>query len=88
MEQVNRDRERFGNRLLAGLLVDLPDAVIVLDPQGRLQWGNHAAERLFGRSLHESIGLPALELVHPDDVELVLRSLASLLILRFVRYMG
>ena len=77
MEQVNRDRERFGNRLLAGLLVDLPDAVIVLDPQGRLQWGNHAAERLFGRSLHESIGLPGLELVHPDDVELVLRSLAS-----------
>jgi len=39
LEQVNRDRERFGNRLLAGLLVDLPDAVIVLDPQGRLQWG-------------------------------------------------
>ena len=77
MEQVNQDRERFGNRLLAGLLVALPDAVIVLDPQGRLQWGNHAAERLFGRSLHESIGLPGLELVHPDDVELVLRSLAS-----------
>ena len=42
-----------------------------------LQWGNRAAERLFGRSLQDSIGLPALDLVHPEDVELVLRSLTS-----------
>jgi PAS domain S-box-containing protein len=33
---------------------------------------------LFGRLLDESIGLPALELVHPDDLELVLRSLVSI----------
>jgi PAS domain S-box-containing protein len=63
---------------LAGLLADLPDVVIVLTQEGRLQWGNHAAERLFGRLLDESIGLPALELVHPDDLELVLRSLVSI----------
>ena len=62
---------------LAHLLAEIPDAVVVLDHEGRLQWGNHAAERLFGRLLDESIGLPALELVHPDDLELVLRSLAS-----------
>jgi len=62
---------------LAGLLEDLPDVVIVLDLQGGLRWGNHAAERLFGRSLHDSIGLPGLELVHPEDLELVLRSLTS-----------
>jgi PAS domain S-box-containing protein len=62
---------------LAGLLFDIPDVVIVLDAEGRLQWGNHAAERLFGRLLQDSIGLPALELVHPDDLELVLRSLTS-----------
>jgi PAS domain S-box-containing protein len=55
----------------------LPDAVIVLDPQGLLQWGNRAAERMFDRSLQDSIGLPALDLVHPEDLELVLRSLAS-----------
>ena len=77
LEQLNRDEERFGNRLLAGLLDDLPDVVIVLDPQGLVQWGNRAAERLFGRSLQDSIGLPALDLVHPEDVELVLRSLTS-----------
>jgi PAS domain S-box-containing protein len=62
---------------LAGLLGDLPDAVLVLNTQARVQWGNHAAERLFGRTLDESIGLSGLELVHPDDLELVLRSLAS-----------
>ena len=55
---------------MAGLLEDFPDAVIVLDQQLVLQWGNHAAERLFGRLLGDSVGLPALELVHPEDVEL------------------
>jgi PAS domain S-box-containing protein len=71
------DRPETSDSNLAGLLAELPDVVIVLDPQGRLLWGNHAAERLFGRLLHDSIGLPALELVHPDDLELVLRSLVS-----------
>ena len=57
--------------------MDLPDAAIVLDDQGVLRWGNHAAERLFGRVLDESVGLSALDLVHPDDLEMVLRSFAS-----------
>ena len=39
--------------------------------------GDRAAEKMFGRSLRESIGFPALELVHPDDLELVLRSFES-----------
>ncbi|MGO9965082.1 MAG: PAS domain S-box protein [Acidimicrobiales bacterium] len=77
MDELNRRRARFGDRLLAGLLDDLPDAVIVLDHQLVLQWGNHAAERLFGRTLGDSFGMPALELVHPEDVELVLRSITS-----------
>jgi PAS domain S-box-containing protein len=62
---------------LAGLLDKLPDSVIVLDAFGRLKWGNGAAKRMFNRSLEDSIDLPALELVHPDDLEFVLRSLAS-----------
>jgi len=62
---------------VAGLAEELPDAVIVLDGSGRVEWGNRAAERLFGRSLDDSIGLPALDLVHPDDLELVLRSFSS-----------
>ncbi|MGA2528149.1 MAG: PAS domain S-box protein [Acidimicrobiales bacterium] len=63
---------------LAGIAAELPDVVIVLDYEGRLLWGNHAAERMFGRLLDDSVGLPALELVHPDDLELVLRSLVSI----------
>jgi len=59
------------------LLIELPDCVLVLNESGEVQWGNRAAERLFGRSLRDSIGFPALELVHPDDLELVLRSLES-----------
>ncbi len=77
LDQLNRRRASFGDRLLAGLLDDLPDAVIVLDQELVLQWGNHAAERLFGRSLGDSVGMPALQLVHPEDVELVLRSITS-----------
>ena len=63
------DRPETSDSNLAGLLAELPDVVIVLDPQGRLLWGNHGAEWLFGRLLHELDGLPALELAHPDDLE-------------------
>lgn len=59
------------------LLSELPDCVVVLDGTGNVRWGNSAAERLFGRALHDSIGLPAFDLVHPDDLELVRRSFES-----------
>jgi PAS domain S-box-containing protein len=65
------------NPATSGLIDELPDAVIVLDRTGRLAWGNRAAERLFSRSLLESVGLSGFDLVHPDDLELVLRSFAS-----------
>jgi two-component system, sensor histidine kinase and response regulator len=59
------------------LLTQLPDCVLVLNGSGHVLWGNRAAERLFGRLLRDSIGFPALDLVHPDDLELVLRSFES-----------
>jgi PAS domain S-box-containing protein len=59
------------------LLTELPDCVVVLDGSGHVQWGNRAAERLFGRSLRDSIGLRAFDLVYHDDLELVLRSFES-----------
>ncbi len=67
----------FLDATLAGFLGDLPDAVIVLDAFGRVKWGNRAAERLFNRRVEDSIDLAAFELVHPEDLELVLRSIAS-----------
>ena len=60
--------------IIAQLLQDLPDIVLVLSATGELMWANRRAEELFGQSLAESIGISALEYVHPDDLELVLRS--------------
>ncbi len=69
--------ETGDERDLARLLREFPDTVILIDSQGRLRWANHAAECLFGRSAHDSIGLSGLDLVHPEDLELVLRSLGT-----------
>ena len=63
---------------LAALVDQLPDAVVVLDSGFRLLWANRRAERLFGRSLGDSVGLPATDLVHPDDLELALRSMGTI----------
>jgi len=65
------------SKTLNVLLDLLPDAVLLLDADARLLWANTTAERLFGRSLEESVGASALDFIHHDDVELVLRSLAS-----------
>lgn len=62
----------------ATLLELLPDVVLVLDSHGRVQWGNQAAERFFGRRLEESIGISALDFLHEDDLDFVLRSLESI----------
>jgi diguanylate cyclase (GGDEF)-like protein/PAS domain S-box-containing protein len=64
-------------RTLIKVLDELPDAVIIIDAQGRLHWVNRTTERLFGRSLHELIGMSGFEFLHPEDQELVLRSLVS-----------
>ena len=63
---------------LTGALLKLPDSVVIVDEEGNVAWGNSAAERLFGRSLADDVGISGLSLVHPDDQELVLRSLTSI----------
>ncbi len=64
-------------RLRARLLDDLPDSVIIVDARGQILWANRTAESLFPETLADSIGTSGLDLVHPDDLEFVLRSLAS-----------
>jgi diguanylate cyclase (GGDEF)-like protein/PAS domain S-box-containing protein len=59
------------------LLDELPDAVVVIDAECIVKWANTAAERLFARSRAEAVGISGLDLVHPDDLEMVLRSLVS-----------
>jgi diguanylate cyclase (GGDEF)-like protein/PAS domain S-box-containing protein len=66
-----------GPDVWAKLLDGLPDAVVVIDGQGMLQWANHAAERLFGASLADQVGVSGLELVHPEDLEFVLLSFST-----------
>ncbi len=82
MTQIGLDRApsemvAANEHLLVRLLDDLPDSVIVVNGRGILQWGNRTAETTFGRSMADSIGVSGLDLVHPDDMELVLLSLAS-----------
>ena len=59
------------------LALELPDAVVVADGQGNLIWGNPAAERMFGGSTADIVGVSALELLHPEDHGLALASLES-----------
>lgn len=62
---------------LAELLRHHPDATLVLSDQGVLLWANETTERVFGQSLEDSVGRSVLEYVHPDDLEIVLRSFES-----------
>jgi diguanylate cyclase (GGDEF)-like protein/PAS domain S-box-containing protein len=59
-------------------LINLPDAVVVVNGVGTIVWGNRSAERLFERSLDDYVGRSSLDLVHPDDQEFVLRSLSTI----------
>ncbi len=62
---------------LERLVLELPDAVVVADASGNLIWGNPVAERTFGLSNSDIVGLSALELLHPEDRELAIASLDS-----------
>lgn len=49
------------------LLDLLPDAVCVVDMQGRFLYVSAAFERIFGYAPGEALGLRTFDLVHPDD---------------------
>ena len=69
---------RLDTPSLSRMLDELPDIVVVLDASARLIWANHRAEQFFERPRDASIGLSALDFVHPDDLELVLCSLETI----------
>jgi diguanylate cyclase (GGDEF)-like protein/PAS domain S-box-containing protein len=62
------------DQTLARLLVEFPEVVLILDAEGRLIWANQLAEELFDQKLEDSFGLSVIDFVHPDDLEIVLRS--------------
>ncbi|HJS87032.1 MAG TPA: PAS domain S-box protein [Acetobacteraceae bacterium] len=53
------------DRLAQVLLQDMPDALIVADAAGLIQFWNHGAERLFGFPAEEAQG-QSLDLIIPD----------------------
>lgn len=59
---------------LAGVL---PDAIVVVAPDATIRWCNAAAERMFGIPLEDASGRPALELLHPDDLQFALNALET-----------
>ncbi len=63
---------------LAELVLELPDALVVIDASGDIIWGNRTAERLFGVTNSDMAGSSALELIHPDDQEMGRLSLSSI----------
>ncbi len=65
------------DQALARFLRDYPDVVLVLSGEGRLLWANKKAEEFFNQSLVDAMGISVLSYVHPDDIELVLRSFES-----------
>ncbi len=62
---------------LARLLGAFPEIVVVLDGRANVLWANALAEQLFGQPLSAALGTSAIDLVHPDDLEIVLRSLET-----------
>lgn len=63
---------------LVGVLDTLGDSVIVLDADGTIAWANARAEQRTGWSRADWLGRNVLDLVHPDDLPLVMISLESM----------
>jgi diguanylate cyclase (GGDEF)-like protein/PAS domain S-box-containing protein len=82
MPNVTGDPSDQGGQLpqaaLLRCLDQYPDVALIVGPDGSIMWGNRAGEKLFGRSIESAVGLSGLDFVHPEDIELVLRSLTSI----------
>lgn len=62
---------------LADVLDLVPDAICVVDAEGRFLYVSASFERIFGYAPAEVIGRRTFELVHPDDVEETRRQAAQ-----------
>jgi diguanylate cyclase (GGDEF)-like protein/PAS domain S-box-containing protein len=63
---------------LAVLVEAGADAIAVIDREGLLRYANPAAERLFGYESAEWQGRSVLDIVHPEDLELVANSMVTM----------
>jgi diguanylate cyclase (GGDEF)-like protein/PAS domain S-box-containing protein len=65
-------------RTLAAVCTAIPDAIVVVSADGLVKWANEAAEGIFGFRAQAAIGTNALELLHPDDLEMATLALTSI----------
>ncbi|WNW09635.1 diguanylate cyclase [Pseudomonas sp. DTU_2021_1001937_2_SI_NGA_ILE_001] len=71
--------EKIACTNLEGFVDMLMDAICVVDSEGRFVYVNAAFERIFGYSPQELIGIPMLQLVHPDDRARTLEAAAQIM---------
>ncbi len=61
-----------------GLLDGLPDVVLVVDTSGRLRYVNEAAERQLRWTRADWIDRSVLDILHPDDLAVVMSSIGTM----------
>lgn len=59
------------------ILDTAPDAIVIIDMDGRIESANHAAMELFGREIDRLPGSPAADLIAAESRELWLKTLRS-----------
>lgn len=64
---------------LAEVLDLVPDAVCVVDPEGRFLFVSAAFERIFGYAPAEALGMRTFDLVHPDDREATMQAASEVM---------
>jgi len=67
-QQVAAPKGDLSNAVMQTLAEESPDAIVVVDVQGRLAWGNRQAEQLFGYGRAELLG-QAVELLLPGGAQ-------------------
>ena len=70
LQRVAAPTGDLSDAVMQTLAEESPDAIVVVDVQGRLVWGNQQAERLFGYGRAELLG-QTVELLLPDGVQKV-----------------
>src|SRR5271166_4723433 len=70
LQRVAAPTGDLSDAVMQTLAEESPDAIVVVDVQGRLVWGNQQAEQLFGYGRAELLG-QTVELLLPDGVQKV-----------------
>ena len=70
LQRVAAPTGDLSDAVMQTLAEESPDAIVVVDVQGRLVWGNQQAEQLFGYGRAELLG-QTVELLLPDRVQKV-----------------